>query len=62
MIEVKPRGILDLLDEESKLPKSSAVHFTMSVHENYGSHFRLMVFIIFLDPVILQISAFSYDQ
>lgn len=62
MIEAKPHGIFDLLDEESKLPKSNSEHFTMSVHENYGSHFRLMVLSIFLDPVILQISPLKYEQ
>ncbi|XP_037079769.1 unconventional myosin-VI-like [Pollicipes pollicipes] len=34
-------GILYLLDEESKLPKPSYVHFTQSVHSGCGGSFRL---------------------
>ncbi|XP_043204148.1 unconventional myosin-VI-like isoform X1 [Amphibalanus amphitrite] len=40
LIETKG-GILYLLDEESKLPRPSAVHFTQSVHSGCGSSFRL---------------------
>ncbi|RDD45946.1 Unconventional myosin-VI [Trichoplax sp. H2] len=42
IIEAKPNGIFNLLDEESKLPKSSCEHFTLAVHDRYDGHFRLM--------------------
>src|SRR5882724_1555978 len=32
LLEAKGSGIFDLLDEESKLPKSSPMHFTEAVH------------------------------
>lgn len=41
LIEAKGRGIISLLDEESKLPKSSDSHFTAAVHNNHSNHFRL---------------------
>lgn len=41
LLEAKSIGIFDLLDEESKLPKPSAQHFTQSVHSINKSHFRL---------------------
>ena len=41
LVEAKSNGIFSLLDEESKLPKPSAQHFTSAVHNNNGSHFRL---------------------
>ena len=41
LIEQKGSGIIALLDEENKLPKPSATHFTMAVHNNYNNHFRL---------------------
>ncbi|XP_050720790.1 unconventional myosin-VI-like isoform X3 [Eriocheir sinensis] len=41
LIEAKGCGIISLLDEESKLPKSSHTHFTSAVHHNHSSHFRL---------------------
>jgi len=41
LIEAKTNGIFHILDEESKLPKSSACHFTETVHSTNGSHFRL---------------------
>lgn len=41
LLESKSSGIFDLLDEESKLPKPSAQHFTQSVHSINKSHFRL---------------------
>ncbi|CAD5206425.1 unnamed protein product [Bursaphelenchus okinawaensis] len=34
-------GLLDLLDEEIRLPKPTTQHFTTSVHQTHGSHFRL---------------------
>ncbi|XP_071535802.1 myosin heavy chain 95F isoform X4 [Panulirus ornatus] len=41
LIEAKGCGIISLLDEESKLPKSSDMHFTAAVHNNHNNHFRL---------------------
>eukprot|EP00794_Sanderia_malayensis_P000402 gene402-1036_t len=41
LIELKGVGIMDLLDEEGKLPKSSDDHFTSAVHNKHGKHFRL---------------------
>ncbi|XP_044756073.1 myosin heavy chain 95F isoform X3 [Coccinella septempunctata] len=41
LIEAKSKGILTLLDEESKLPKPSYVHFTNEVHKNWPNEFRL---------------------
>lgn len=43
LLEMKGSGIFDLLDEESKLPKPSPIHFTQVVHSTHGSHFRLDV-------------------
>ncbi|CAL8140875.1 unnamed protein product [Orchesella dallaii] len=41
LIERNPRGILSILDEESKLPKPTAGHFTSEIHKQYPNHFRL---------------------
>lgn len=41
LIECKGTGIFAILDEESKLPKPSAEHFTMEVHQKWAGHFRL---------------------
>uniref|UniRef100_A0A7E4VJX7 Myosin motor domain-containing protein n=1 Tax=Panagrellus redivivus TaxID=6233 RepID=A0A7E4VJX7_PANRE len=41
LFETKATGLLDLLDEEARLPKASATHFTESVHKANGHHFRL---------------------
>lgn len=41
LLENKSSGIFDLLDEESRLPKPSAQHFTQSVHTSNKGHFRL---------------------
>ncbi|XP_037884641.1 myosin heavy chain 95F isoform X2 [Glossina fuscipes] len=41
LIESKSFGIYTLLDEESKLPKPSAQHFTNEVHKAWINHFRL---------------------
>ncbi|XP_055381599.1 myosin heavy chain 95F isoform X4 [Condylostylus longicornis] len=41
LIESKANGIYTLLDEESKLPKPSAMHFTSEVHKEWHGHFRL---------------------
>lgn len=38
---MKSGGIFNLLDEESKLPKPAADHFTMEVHRQWANHFRL---------------------
>ncbi|XP_030850695.1 unconventional myosin-VI-like isoform X1 [Strongylocentrotus purpuratus] len=43
LVELKPNGILDLLDEESKLPKASANNFTHNVHQKHKTHFRLAI-------------------
>ena len=45
LIEVKTTGIMamDLLDEECKLPKDSADHFTNAVHCTHKNHFRLTI-------------------
>jgi myosin-6 len=43
LLEGKGSGIFDLLDEESKLPKPSSVHFTETVHSSHTNHFRLAV-------------------
>lgn len=43
LIEAKNTGIFSLLDEESKLPKHSAEHFTNEVHRQWNGHFRLNV-------------------
>ena len=43
LIEIKTTGIMDLLDEECKLPKGSAEHFTDTVHHTHKGHFRLTV-------------------
>ena len=43
LIEVKTTGIMDLLDEECKLPKGSAEHFTDAIHCTHKDHFRLTV-------------------
>lgn len=41
LIEMKPKGILTILDEESKLPKPSPTHFTTEVHKAWPNEFRL---------------------
>lgn len=43
LFETKSTGIFDLLDEESRLPKPNAQHFTQSVHSVNKGHFRLAV-------------------
>ena len=43
LIEMKAKGIFDLLDEESKLPTPKPDHFTMEVHNRNKGHFRLSV-------------------
>lgn len=41
LIECPRGGILCILDEESKLPKPAATHFTSEIHRQYPNHFRL---------------------
>ncbi|XP_076444553.1 unconventional myosin-VI-like [Babylonia areolata] len=41
LVEAKPNGIFDLLDEESKLPTPKPEHFTSEVHTRNRNHFRL---------------------
>lgn len=36
-------GILDILDEENRLPQPSDQHFTDTVHSKHKNHFRLTV-------------------
>ena len=43
LIEAKKTGIIDILDEESKLPKPTAEHFTRELHQKHKNHFRLAV-------------------
>ncbi|KAM7307774.1 unconventional myosin-VI isoform X2 [Ixodes scapularis] len=43
LLEGKGTGIFDLLDEESKLPRSSHSHFTSVLHSTHPKHFRLAV-------------------
>ncbi|XP_052809072.1 unconventional myosin-VI-like isoform X2 [Mya arenaria] len=43
LIEMKGKGIFDLLDEESKLPTPKPDHFTMEVHNRNKQHFRLSI-------------------
>uniref|UniRef100_A0A131YQE7 Myosin VI n=1 Tax=Rhipicephalus appendiculatus TaxID=34631 RepID=A0A131YQE7_RHIAP len=43
LLEGKGTGIFDLLDEESKLPRSSHTHFTSVLHSTHPRHFRLAV-------------------
>ena len=41
IIENKTNGIFTILDEESKLPKPLAGHFTEEVHSAWANHYRL---------------------
>ena len=42
-MELRTSGIIDLLDEECKLPKASHTRFTEAVHHQHKGHFRLSV-------------------
>lgn len=42
-MEAKLVGILDILDEENRLPQPSDQHFTDTVHNKHKNHFRLTV-------------------
>uniref|UniRef100_A0A8D2LYD9 Unconventional myosin-VI n=1 Tax=Varanus komodoensis TaxID=61221 RepID=A0A8D2LYD9_VARKO len=43
LIEGKLIGILDILDEENRLPQPSDQHFTSMVHQKHKDHFRLSI-------------------
>ncbi|KAJ3613824.1 hypothetical protein NHX12_020070 [Muraenolepis orangiensis] len=43
LVEAKLVGILDILDEESRLPQPSDQHFAVAVHSKHSKHFRLTV-------------------
>ncbi|NWS73719.1 MYO6 protein, partial [Crotophaga sulcirostris] len=43
LIEAKFIGILDILDEENRLPQPSDQHFTSVVHQKHKDHFRLSI-------------------
>nr|XP_020446832.1 unconventional myosin-VI-like [Monopterus albus]XP_020446834.1 unconventional myosin-VI-like [Monopterus albus] len=43
LVEAKLMGILDILDEENRLPQPSDQHFALAVHSKHKDHFRLTV-------------------
>ncbi|XP_035466405.2 unconventional myosin-VI isoform X2 [Scophthalmus maximus] len=43
LVEAKLVGILDILDEENRLPQPSDQHFALAVHSKHKDHFRLTV-------------------
>lgn len=43
LVEAKLVGVLDILDEENRLPQPSDQHFTLAVHGKHKDHFRLTV-------------------
>ncbi|KAG7465829.1 hypothetical protein MATL_G00157870 [Megalops atlanticus] len=43
LVEAKLVGILDILDEENRLPQPSDQHFAEAVHAKHKDHFRLTV-------------------
>ncbi|XP_030054918.1 unconventional myosin-VI isoform X2 [Microcaecilia unicolor] len=43
LIEGKLVGVLDILDEENRLPQPSDQHFTAEVHQKHKDHFRLSI-------------------
>ncbi|KAM4624829.1 myosin VIb isoform 1-T1 [Polymixia lowei] len=43
LVEAKLVGILDILDEENRLPQPSDQHFAVAVHSKHKDHFRLTV-------------------
>ncbi|KAL0969389.1 hypothetical protein UPYG_G00226800 [Umbra pygmaea] len=43
LVEARLVGILDILDEENRLPQVSDQHFTETVHSKHKDHFRLTV-------------------
>ena len=46
LIEAPKVGIIDILDEENKLPKPDDKHFTSEVFKKYEDHFRISVSVI----------------
>lgn len=49
LIEGKLIGVLDILDEENRLPQPSDQHFTSMVHQKHKNHFRLSVGSFYID-------------
>ncbi|XP_018120971.1 unconventional myosin-VI isoform X2 [Xenopus laevis] len=43
LIESKLVGVLDILDEENRLPQPNDQHFTSAVHQKHKDHFRLTI-------------------
>lgn len=43
LIEAPRVGILDILDEESKLPRPDDKHFTSQIHQKHKNHFRITI-------------------
>uniref|UniRef100_A0AAR2IWD6 Unconventional myosin-VI n=1 Tax=Pygocentrus nattereri TaxID=42514 RepID=A0AAR2IWD6_PYGNA len=43
LIEAKLLGILDILDEENRLPQPSDQHFAEAIHSKHKDHFRLTI-------------------
>ncbi|XP_052436781.1 unconventional myosin-VI [Carassius gibelio] len=43
LVEAKLVGILDILDEENRLPQPSDQHFADTIHSKHKDHFRLTV-------------------
>lgn len=43
LVEAKTVGILDILDEENRLPQPSDQHFALAIHSKHKEHFRLTV-------------------
>ncbi|KAK6056019.1 myosin head [Cooperia oncophora] len=41
LFEKKPSGLLDLLDEESRLPRPTPQHYTLAAYDSNKGHFRL---------------------
>lgn len=41
LFEKKPSGLLDLLDEESRLPRPTPQHYTLAAYDANKGHFRL---------------------
>ena len=59
LIEAKKTGIIDILDEENKLPKPTAEHFTRELHQKHKNHFRLAVSQLFVIKIWSLISSGS---
>lgn len=43
LFEERTNGLLDMLDEEARLPRPAPQHFTAGVHQRHQKHFRLTV-------------------